>query len=114
MKSEVNHQVKRIQSHPSLALWGGNNENEGNLASNYFNTADNFEVYKADYIKLYIDTVRDEMRRITKNANFVDSSPSNGIETDSEGYVSLDPGSLIYGDGVFIWSLVHKIHLTLF
>ncbi|XP_063918754.1 beta-mannosidase-like [Zophobas morio] len=98
VKSEVNHQVKRIQSHPSLALWGGNNENEGNLASNYFNTADNFEVYKADYIKLYIDTVRDEMRRITKNANFVDSSPSNGIETDSEGYVSLDPGSLIYGD----------------
>ncbi|KAH0822208.1 hypothetical protein GEV33_000583 [Tenebrio molitor] len=95
---EVNHQVKRIQSHPSLALWGGNNENEGNLASNYFNTADNFDVYKEDYIKLYIETVRDEMRRVTKNANFVDSSPTNGVESDNEGYVAKDPGSSFYGD----------------
>jgi beta-mannosidase len=93
--------VKRIQSHPSLALWGGNNENEGNLASNYFNTADNFDVYKGDYIKLYIETVRDEMRRVTKNANFVDSSPTNGVESDDEGYVAKDPGSSFYGDGGF-------------
>lgn len=93
--------MKRIQSHPSLAVWGGNNENEGNLASNHFNTADNFDVYKADYIKLYIDTVRDETRRVTKNANFVDSSPTNGIQSDKEGYVAENPGSTFYGDSTY-------------
>lgn len=45
-------------------------------------------------------TIKQEFDRLTNNSgNFVFSSPSNGIETESAGYVSTDPNSEFFGDG---------------
>lgn len=32
VRNEVVYQVERLQSHPSIVLWAGNNENEGTVA----------------------------------------------------------------------------------
>lgn len=89
-----------MKSHPSIILFAGNNENEGALADNWYGTSDNFTLYKKDYVTLYIDTVGEEYIRLTNNRSiFLSSSPSNGLETAKEGYVSSNPGNNLYGDG---------------
>lgn len=35
VEEEIRQNVRRIQSHPSIALWAGNNENEAALRSNW-------------------------------------------------------------------------------
>ncbi|KAJ8947266.1 hypothetical protein NQ318_014162 [Aromia moschata] len=96
---EVRHQVKRLRSHASIAIFSGNNENEGVLRDNWYGTQNNFEQYKSDYVKLYIDTIRTEFLRLTHDRGlFVSSSPSNGKETEEEGYVAEQPSSTFYGD----------------
>ncbi|KAJ8934145.1 hypothetical protein NQ314_013555 [Rhamnusium bicolor] len=96
---EVRHQVKRLRSHISLAIFSGNNENEGALADNWYGTQNNFEVFKKDYVTLYIDTVEKEFNRLTHNRGvFCASSPSNGKESTDEGYVAKYPGNPLYGD----------------
>uniref|UniRef100_V5GTZ4 Beta-mannosidase B n=1 Tax=Anoplophora glabripennis TaxID=217634 RepID=V5GTZ4_ANOGL len=96
---EVRHQVKRLSSHASIALYSGNNENEGALVDDWYGVRNNFTLFKADYVKLYIDTIMNEFVRLTNNRSiFVSSSPSNGKETESEGYVAAHPSSTFYGD----------------
>ncbi len=56
--NEVIYQVKRLQSHPSIVLWSGNNENEAAVAQNWFGIpADKIPKVKADYRKLYVDAI---------------------------------------------------------
>lgn len=33
--NEINQQVRRLQFHPCIALWAGNNENEAALRGNW-------------------------------------------------------------------------------
>lgn len=48
--------MRRLQSHPAIALWGGNNENE--IALTWFKqSTDNRDLYVVDYVELYINTV---------------------------------------------------------
>ncbi|XP_057669222.1 beta-mannosidase-like isoform X1 [Diorhabda carinulata] len=96
---EVRHQVRRLYSHSSLAVFSGNNENEGALRQNWYNTAQNYSTYYEDYVKLYITTIKSEFLRITHNRGiFITSSPTNGKKSDSENYVAENPGSSLYGD----------------
>jgi beta-mannosidase len=97
--AEVRHQVKRLASHPSVAVWAGNNENEGALAQNWYGSQDNFDQFKKDYIKLYVDTIGAEVLRILPNATFITSSPTNGAKSVEDDYVSDNPGDPLYGDG---------------
>jgi beta-mannosidase len=96
--AEVSHQVKRLASHPSVVVWAGNNENEGALAQNWYDTQDNFDQFKKDYIKLYVDTIGAEVLRILPNATFITSSPTNGAKSVEDDYVSNNPGDPLYGD----------------
>lgn len=97
---EVKHQVLRLQYHPSVILWAGNNENEGALRDNWYGTAYNFTLYKSDYVKLYVNTIKETLFKYDDSREFIVSSPTNGIESDEEGYVAKNPGSSFYGDGM--------------
>uniref|UniRef100_A0A6P7FVN4 beta-mannosidase n=1 Tax=Diabrotica virgifera virgifera TaxID=50390 RepID=A0A6P7FVN4_DIAVI len=96
---EVKHQVKRLYSHPSIILFSGNNENEGALRQNWYNTLLNFTIFYQDYVKLYVTTIKSEFLKITHDRGlFITSSPTNGNESDAEGYVAQNPASSLYGD----------------
>jgi beta-mannosidase len=85
VSTEVQQQVLRLSTHPSIIIFGGNNENE--VALTWFTESQvNRDLYVADYVKLYGDTVYQSIQSID-NSNtqaWVDSSPSNGM-------VALDP-----------------------
>jgi beta-mannosidase len=94
------YQVQRLQSHPSIVIWAGNNENEGILESfaRSLPPAEQ-EALKNDYRKLYIYTVMAAVIEIDPNGSrpFVPSSPSNGIESVQENYTSQHPSDRLFG-----------------
>lgn len=101
---EVRHQTRRLSSHPSIVVFGANNEDESAL--DWFSeTTANRDLYLTDYVKLYIDTVRGTFLRTANLSNipFLTSSPSNGpIVEDfhSDYYVQRwgDVSDVRYGD----------------
>lgn len=95
---EVVQQVRRLQYHPSVVLWAGNNENEAALRGNWYGTIGNFDLYRQDYIILYVDTIREIVRKEDPSRPFVVSSPSNGKASEEEGHIARDPYSELYGD----------------
>lgn len=97
VSTEITQQVCHLQHHASIALWAGNNENEGALRDNWYGTLSNFDLYKADYVKLYADTIKKATLAEDVTRQYVISSPSNGLETEDEGYVADQPGSSLYG-----------------
>ncbi|KAM9579372.1 beta-mannosidase isoform 1-T1 [Guaruba guarouba] len=100
--AEVTHQVRRLKSHPSIILWSGNNENEAAIASNWFSIpyADR-GVYIKDYVMLYVKNIREIVLAEDKSRPFVASSPTNGLESVKEGWVSQNPYDTHYGDTHF-------------
>ncbi|CAG9789387.1 unnamed protein product [Diatraea saccharalis] len=97
VKIEVEQTVTNLKSHPSIALWAGNNENEAALTGNWYGTKQEFEKYKNEYIKLYVDTIRPIAENLDDNAYIV-SSPSNGLKSEMDGYLSSNPYDPRYGD----------------
>jgi beta-mannosidase len=98
VEEEVKQQVRRLQSHPSIALWGGNNENE--IALSWFSqSTSNRDLYVVDYNELYINAVHRTLAGIDPDRAWVDSSPSNGL-ISKDPYVKRwgQPGALNYGD----------------
>ncbi|CAF0972717.1 unnamed protein product, partial [Adineta steineri] len=98
---EVIYQVKRLQSHTSIVLWAGNNENEAAVAQNWYDVSEEkMPKVKDDYRKLYVDIIMNSVKEVDKGNNrpFVTSSPSNGLETIKENYIAKDPGDPLYGD----------------
>ncbi|CAF1285527.1 unnamed protein product [Rotaria sp. Silwood1] len=98
---EIIYQVKRLQYHPSIVLWAGNNENEAAVAQNWYGVPEEkMNKTKDDYRKLYVGTVMNAVKQVDKGNNrpFVTSSPSNGLETIIENYIAKDPQDPLYGD----------------
>ncbi|XP_073999944.1 beta-mannosidase isoform X2 [Rhodnius prolixus] len=98
VSTEIEQQVQRLQHHPSVAIWSGNNENELALRQNWYNTASHFTLYKHDYVSLYIKTIKPIVESLDPQRSYFPSSPSNGIETKEEEYIASDPQSNLYGD----------------
>ncbi|KAI4469189.1 beta-mannosidase [Holotrichia oblita] len=98
VRKEVRHQVRRLQHHPSVVLWAGNNENEAALRQNWYDTQSNFDIYHKDYIQLYVDTIRDEVLANDRSRPFLVSSPTNGVESEQNDYIATNPQSEFYGD----------------
>ncbi|XP_020629469.1 beta-mannosidase-like isoform X2 [Orbicella faveolata] len=98
VKEEVRYQVRRLHHHPSVMLWSGNNENEAALAEDWYNTSSTFSRYANDYVKLYIDTIRETLEEEDKSRPFLSSSPSNGVDTEMEGWIAKTPSSPYWGD----------------
>ncbi|XP_077033307.1 beta-mannosidase isoform X6 [Agelaius phoeniceus] len=102
VRAEVSHQVRRLKSHPSIILWSGNNENEAAIASNWFSIPyPDIGVYIADYVTLYVKNIHEIVLREDKSRPFVTSSPTNGLESVKEGWLSHNPYDTHYGDTHF-------------
>jgi beta-mannosidase len=75
--AEVVDQVRRLSGHPSLMLWGANNENEA--AMTWFPEVTlNQRLYTVDYDELYVRTIYRALYAEDKTRPFLPSSPSNG------------------------------------
>lgn len=98
VKAEVTHQIRRLKHHPSVVVYSGNNENEKALRQDWYGTDINFTRYKNDYLKLYKDTVYSIVQQEDTSRPFLASSPSNGVESEQEGWVAKDPGDTHFGD----------------
>ncbi len=87
---EIQYQMRRLSSHSSIVVIGGNNENE--VALGWFDSSrNNRDLYVSDYTKLYelaynALTSVVGINAIDKQVIWVDSSPSNGL-------ISADPYS---------------------
>jgi len=74
----------------------GNNENEWGISLGWWNPR--LPQYDTDYRKLYVDTIYKITSKEDNTRPFVFSSPSNGLETIKENYISKNPGDGRYGD----------------
>ena len=92
VSAEVTYQLRRLASHPSMLVFGGNNENE--VALGWFDvTLAHRDVYLVDYVKIFLDTVRAAViNEIGEEVPFVSSSPSRGPQ-------SLNPYTQLWGSG---------------
>lgn len=85
VKEEVKDQINRLQNHPSIALWCGNNEideaivNWGYQKQFKYSKADSLQVWK-DYKKLFHEVIPNTLKQsLTPDGNlYWPSSPSIG------------------------------------
>ncbi|XP_028251213.1 beta-mannosidase [Parambassis ranga] len=99
VREEVVQQVRRLKSHPSVIIWSGNNENEAALATDWFNIpASQRPLYIKDYVTLYVNNIRKIVQEEDQSRPFLVSSPTNGAESEQEGWVAANPYDPHYGD----------------
>uniref|UniRef100_A0A8C5NAY2 Beta-mannosidase n=1 Tax=Gouania willdenowi TaxID=441366 RepID=A0A8C5NAY2_GOUWI len=99
VREEVLQQVRRLKSHPSVIIWSGNNENEAALATDWFNIpASQKPMYVKDYVTLYVDNIKKLVEEEDQSRPFLVSSPTNGAESEQEGWVAANPYDPHYGD----------------
>ncbi|XP_070394199.1 beta-mannosidase-like isoform X2 [Dermacentor albipictus] len=97
--TEVQQQVRRLQHHPSVVIWAGNNENEDALSSGWWREVQmDYELYRTDYLKLYIGVIKTIVETEDRTRPFVSSTPSNGRKTAEEGWISSSPNGEMNGD----------------
>uniref|UniRef100_A0A3Q3KHT1 Beta-mannosidase n=1 Tax=Mastacembelus armatus TaxID=205130 RepID=A0A3Q3KHT1_9TELE len=102
VREEVVQQVRRLKSHPSIIIWSGNNENEAALATDWFNIpAPQKSTYIKDYVTLYVNNIRKIVQEEDQSRPFLVSSPTNGAESEQEGWVAANPYDPHYGDTHF-------------
>ncbi|OQR74056.1 beta-mannosidase-like [Tropilaelaps mercedesae] len=98
VSEEVRQNIRRLQHHPSIALWAGNNENEEAIASFWWpEMAFNLKRYKDDYRTLYVHSIKPIVEELDPWRSYLVSSPTNGIESERNNYIS-SPGNTLYGD----------------
>ncbi|XP_021186388.3 beta-mannosidase [Helicoverpa armigera] len=98
VREEIEQNVLRLQHHPSIAVWAGNNENEVALRGNWYDTYPLFDKYKSEYIKLYVDTIKPIVEDLDPGRRYLVSSPSNGRESERENYIATNPYDPHFGD----------------
>lgn len=92
--------MRRLQHHPSIAIYATNNENEVALVQNWYGTNDDFAQFAEDYYKLYVDTIQDEIYQNDLFRHVLVSSPSNGLFGERANYtISKNPQDVHFGDG---------------
>ncbi|KAI5728246.1 hypothetical protein M8J77_013520 [Diaphorina citri] len=98
VRSEISQTVRRIQHHPCIAVWAGNNEMEGATIQKWY-IRENPELYYKEYAELYVNTLKPIVLQYDPTRPYLTSSPTNGIESEKAKYALADnPYSNIYGD----------------
>ncbi len=102
VEKELEDNVYRLQHHPSLAVWCGNNENLGALTW-YEESRKNRDLYLLDYDRLNHDTVERTVRCCDPTRTWWPSSPCAGTGENAFANNWLDDSQ---GDMHF-WSVWH-------
>lgn len=119
VEQEIVQNVIRLKNHPSIVLWAGNNENEAALYGDWYGTG-SAQVYREDYMKLYVNLIKREVERLDPERPFVVSSPGNGLYEQMYNYTGVNPYSNLYGDGniskiyIYIYNRIHMLNARLF
>ena len=97
VREEVAQQVRRLAGHPSLSVWCGNNEVEGDILTNGGKDGVNHDHALVDYNDLFTNVIRNTVVREvglyedgTPHVEYIMSSPANGP-------VSLLPFTWVWG-----------------
>jgi len=98
LTGEAQYQVRRLSSHPSLALWCGDNENLSGLSHWWASKFPGGKKYPGIYKKV-MNALRRTCEREDPTRRFWISSPSNGV-------ISGDPDDPNRGD-VHYWKVWH-------
>ncbi|KAI1609968.1 putative beta-mannosidase [Exophiala viscosa] len=106
VREEANYNVRRVNHHPSLALWAGGNELE-NLELQIANESDpgNYSRWLHEYETLFLGVLVPAVYENSRSISYIPSSTTNGYLTLNhsapepmiERYNNLTAGS-IYGD----------------
>lgn len=96
--TEIQQNVRRLQHHASIAIYATNNENEVALVQNWYGTNKEAMRFRDEYRRLYIDVVKQTVEENDKWRTCLSSSPSNGLKTVQDGYISANPQDTNYGD----------------
>ncbi|KAH8890148.1 glycoside hydrolase family 2 protein [Thozetella sp. PMI_491] len=105
-RQEANYQVRRINHHPSLAVWAGGNELENlELWLVNYSAPDQLPRYTAEYETLFINTILPAVYGNSRSITYMPSSTNNGYLSLNfsnpipliERYNNLTSG-YIYGD----------------
>lgn len=97
---EIEQQVQRLQHHPSIVLWAGNNENEMAIAGPWWPEVVAWsKKLREAYRLLYVETIKPIVQILDPTRAFVESSPSNGILSSSAMYsIARVPNDNKFGD----------------
>lgn len=99
VRTEVKQKTRRLQHHPSIALYATNNENEVALRQNWYGTNSRFQEFANDYRKLYVLTITNEIKKHDPLREVLTSSPSNGNYNGDRQYgIGMDPQNPHFGD----------------
>lgn len=100
VRLEIEQQVQRLQYHPSIVLWAGNNENEMAIAGPWWPEVMVWnKKMRENYAKLYTETIRPIVQILDPTRPYVESSPSNGYMSESQpNSISRHPNDNKYGD----------------
>jgi beta-mannosidase len=101
VREEVRAQLRRLVSHPSVALWCGNNENIGALGWFDVSTA-NPGRYLIDFDRLNHGVIATEVRAFDDTRVFWPSSPAAGEGDFSDNWHDDSAGDMHY------WSVWHE------
>lgn len=127
VEEEIAQNIRRLQRHPSILVWAGNNENEAALvqgghfaihsfiskqsyllicfvvvvvyicAQDWYGTGSEDSRFQNEYIKLYRDVIEKAVRENDQWHTWLYSSPSNGNLTNR--VINRNPQDNNYGDG---------------
>jgi beta-mannosidase len=95
---EVQQTIRRLGRHASVIVWSANNENEAALVQDWYHTRAQFDKYARDYVALYVGDMEAAVAAEDVSRPYFTSSPSNGAEEKSEGYLAKNPQSEFFGD----------------
>ncbi|XP_046381203.2 beta-mannosidase-like isoform X2 [Haliotis rufescens] len=94
---EITHQIRRLKHHPCIIQWSGNNESEEGVRFNWYRLK-NLERYIKDYVTLYVTTIKAIVDHEDPSRGYVTSCPSDGKESQREGWVAKNPQDEHFGD----------------
>lgn len=100
VRSEIEQQVQRLQYHPSIVLWAGNNENEMAIAGPWWPEVMAWsKKLRESYATLYVDTIKPIVEVLDSTRPYMESSPSNGALSKSQPYaIARVPNDNKFGD----------------